>query len=107
MRSGPGSDVEARACLTAPSGTFSSSSQTVDFRNGLSANNYNGHRTGTSSDETTVFQTSAGAWHVITDTDTARQRGFPAGRLDLSQTHVWSRSYGRTGGFRHRQIGWK
>ena len=41
MSSGPGSDVEARACITAPSATFSSSSQTVDFRNGLSANNYN------------------------------------------------------------------
>ena len=94
--SGPGSDVEARACLTAPSGTFSSSSQTVDFRNGLSANNYNGHYW-RSSDETTVFQTSAGAWHVITDTDTPDSEVF---QLDVRSepNSCMEPSYGRPEG---------
>ena len=73
--SSPDSSADARACITAPTGSFYSSSQTVDFRNGLSANNYNGHSWG-SSDETTVFQTSAGVWHVITDTDTPDSEVF-------------------------------
>ena len=95
--SDPGSNVEARACITAPSATFPSNSQTVDFRNGLSANNYNGHRW-YSSDETTVFQTSAGKWYVITDTDT--------GDSDVFQLEVLSEpnscmepNYGRMEGF--------
>jgi hypothetical protein len=94
--SSPDSSADARACVTAPSGSFSSSSQTVDFRNGLSANNYNGH-SWRSSDETTVFQSSAGEWYAITDTDTSDSKVF---QLDVRSepSSCMEPNYGRPEG---------
>jgi hypothetical protein len=94
--SSPDSTADARACITAPSGSFSSSSHTVDFRNGLSANNYNGH-SWRSSDETTVFQNSAGEWYAITDTDTSDSEVF---QLDVRSepSSCMEPNYGRPEG---------
>jgi len=72
-------NVAAKACETAPSGYYGSSSDKVEFKNGLVANNYNGH-SWSSSDPATVFRTRDNTWHVITDTDTENSEVF---KLDV------------------------
>lgn len=71
--------VAAKACETAPNGSYYSYSDTVEFKNGLVANNYNGH-SWSSSDPATVFRTRADEWYVITDTDASWGEVF---RLDV------------------------
>ena len=64
--SGPGADVEVRACITSTTSNFSSSSNTVTMKNGMELNNYDG-RYWYSYDSQFTFETTSGAWYSIVD----------------------------------------